>query len=277
MRNASFDMAALRDRGVTVCGTGGPGGGNEDTAELAWGLILGAARGIAEDHAFMRQGGWQTRIGHRVAGKTIVPRGDAAAAMRAIRDGKLAPIERAAPWTPPPLANAITWALQTRREHRPTAMQLAQELEAFIKSSPELATPMQLGAWLRVRFTREPTSEAGAYPSGGTQVAPSTFATPGAQPPRQGGPTGDHGSAASPGTPSVITSETTSETAAVAPLGDPADAATVLVAHRAAFEPTDPPTYVAVAITLAVVAALACLAPARRAATIDPMRALRAD
>jgi phosphoglycerate dehydrogenase-like enzyme len=71
MRNASFDMAALRDRGVTVCGTGGPGGGNEDTAELAWGLILGAARRIAEDHAFVRNGGWQTRIGHRVAGKTL--------------------------------------------------------------------------------------------------------------------------------------------------------------------------------------------------------------
>jgi phosphoglycerate dehydrogenase-like enzyme len=71
MRNASFDMEALKARGVTVCGTGGPGGGNEDTAELAWGLILGAARRIAEDHAFMRHGGWQTRIGHRVAGKTI--------------------------------------------------------------------------------------------------------------------------------------------------------------------------------------------------------------
>src|ERR1700720_4135095 len=27
MRNASFDMAALKERGVTVCGTGGPGGG----------------------------------------------------------------------------------------------------------------------------------------------------------------------------------------------------------------------------------------------------------
>src|SRR5712692_5445327 len=75
MRNASFDMAALKERGVTVCGTGGPigapGGGNEDTAELAWGLILGAARRIAEDHQFMRQGGWQTRVGHRVAGKTL--------------------------------------------------------------------------------------------------------------------------------------------------------------------------------------------------------------
>src|ERR1700726_244930 len=29
MRNASFDMAALKDHGVTVCGTGGPGGGGE--------------------------------------------------------------------------------------------------------------------------------------------------------------------------------------------------------------------------------------------------------
>jgi phosphoglycerate dehydrogenase-like enzyme len=71
MRNASFDMAALKDRGVTVCGTGGPGGGNEDTAELTWGLILGAVRRIAEDHQLMRLGGWQTRIGHRVAGKTL--------------------------------------------------------------------------------------------------------------------------------------------------------------------------------------------------------------
>jgi phosphoglycerate dehydrogenase-like enzyme len=71
MRNASFDMAALKEGGITVCGTGGPGGGNEDTAELAWGLILGAARRIAEDHALMRHGGWQTRVGHRVAGKTL--------------------------------------------------------------------------------------------------------------------------------------------------------------------------------------------------------------
>jgi len=71
MRNASFDMTALKACGVTVCGTGGPGGGNEDTAELAWGLILGAARRIAEDHAFMRHGGWQTRIGNRLAGKTL--------------------------------------------------------------------------------------------------------------------------------------------------------------------------------------------------------------
>src|SRR5258706_9248959 len=59
MRNASFDMAALKDRGVTVCGTGGPGGGNEDTAELAWGLILGAVRDIPQNQQLIRPSGWQ--------------------------------------------------------------------------------------------------------------------------------------------------------------------------------------------------------------------------
>jgi phosphoglycerate dehydrogenase-like enzyme len=68
MRNASFDMATLRERGVVVCGTEG---GGLDTAELTWGLILGAVRRIAEDHRAMRDGLWQTRIGHRVAGKTL--------------------------------------------------------------------------------------------------------------------------------------------------------------------------------------------------------------
>ena len=68
MRNASFDLAALRDHGVTVCGTEG---GGLDTAELTWGLILGAARRIAEDHRAMRDGLWQTRIGNRIEGKTL--------------------------------------------------------------------------------------------------------------------------------------------------------------------------------------------------------------
>jgi phosphoglycerate dehydrogenase-like enzyme len=68
MRNASFDLAALRERGVVVCGTQG---GGLDTAELTWGLILGAARRIAEDHHSMREGLWQTRIGNRLEGKTL--------------------------------------------------------------------------------------------------------------------------------------------------------------------------------------------------------------
>ena len=44
-----------------------------------------------------------------------------------------------------------------------------------------------------------------------------------------------------------------------------------------AIEPTDPPTFAIVIGVLALVAAVACLAPARRAAAIDPMQALRAS
>jgi eukaryotic-like serine/threonine-protein kinase len=139
-----------------------------------------------------------------LAGKTIVPRGDAVEAMRAIRDGRLTPIEVAVPGTPGALAAAITWGLQTRREHRPSAMELAEQLEAFIKSSPELATPMQLGAWLRARFTREATEEIGSLASE-AQRGP---AMQGHGEDRRAGLAGDRRWSAHP---SVITSDTTSE------------------------------------------------------------------
>jgi putative ABC transport system permease protein len=44
-----------------------------------------------------------------------------------------------------------------------------------------------------------------------------------------------------------------------------------------AIEPTDPTTFVAVATVLVLTAIIACLVPARRAAGIDPMIALRAS
>jgi putative ABC transport system permease protein len=42
-------------------------------------------------------------------------------------------------------------------------------------------------------------------------------------------------------------------------------------------KPTDPATFAIVAVLLLIVAALACYIPARRAAGIDPVAALRAD
>ncbi len=114
-----------------------------------------------------------------LAGRTIVPRGDAIAAMRMIRDGKLQPIEQAVPGIPAPLADAIRWALATRREDRATAADFATTLEAFIKGSPELATAMQLGAWVRGRFPREGMSGPQRALSTDGAAGPGTVASPG--------------------------------------------------------------------------------------------------
>jgi serine/threonine-protein kinase len=109
-----------------------------------------------------------------LTGRTIVPRGDAVDAMRAIRDGKLMPIDKAAPHTPAPLAKALTWALENKREKRATASEFAQALEAFIKVSPELATPLQLAQWVRTRFPRDASGPQPQLPRAGTNVAPRT-------------------------------------------------------------------------------------------------------
>lgn len=67
MRNASVDMQAAKDHGVTVCGTQGSG---HPTPELAFGLILSLARNIPNENAAMRQGHWQTKVGLGLKGRT---------------------------------------------------------------------------------------------------------------------------------------------------------------------------------------------------------------
>lgn len=68
MRNPSFDMEAAQARGITVCGTGGVG---SPTSELAFGLMIGLMRDICGQSASIRLGGWQTRPGYDLAGKTL--------------------------------------------------------------------------------------------------------------------------------------------------------------------------------------------------------------
>lgn len=68
MGNASFDMDALAERGITVCGTGGVGSA---TPELTWALVLMATRGLAAEDAAVRAGRWQIGIGPEIAGSTI--------------------------------------------------------------------------------------------------------------------------------------------------------------------------------------------------------------
>ncbi|MFN0250722.1 MAG: protein kinase domain-containing protein [Kofleriaceae bacterium] len=139
-----------------------------------------------------------------LAGKTIVGRGDAVDAMRAIRDGKLPLITNAAPKTPPALAKALGWAMATRRENRATAMDFAQALEAYIKSSPEIATSMQLASWIRQRFPRDQpsTGQHAAIPgvSVGTRASPGTLQGS-TETPRDSGTAVSEGTSAAPDTP----------------------------------------------------------------------------
>jgi phosphoglycerate dehydrogenase-like enzyme len=68
MRNASIDVDAARELGITVCGTGSLG---PPTAELAWALILALTRHVPEEDRAMRQGGWQHTIGPELAGHRL--------------------------------------------------------------------------------------------------------------------------------------------------------------------------------------------------------------
>ena len=68
MRNLSFDLEAARSQGITVCGTGGVG---SPASELAVGLMIALMRDIPGQSSSMRQGGWQTRPGYDLAGKTL--------------------------------------------------------------------------------------------------------------------------------------------------------------------------------------------------------------
>jgi phosphoglycerate dehydrogenase-like enzyme len=72
-RNASLDTAACTARGIPVCSTSGGTYNDSATAELALGLLIAAARGLAVGDANIRAGGFQmgVPVGVGLAGKTL--------------------------------------------------------------------------------------------------------------------------------------------------------------------------------------------------------------
>jgi D-3-phosphoglycerate dehydrogenase len=69
LRNASIDVAAARDRGITVCGTEGA---KHPTAELAIGLMIDLARSMSRENARMKAGeAWQVTVGADLHGHTL--------------------------------------------------------------------------------------------------------------------------------------------------------------------------------------------------------------
>src|SRR6202167_6150913 len=72
-RNLSLDTPACTARGIPVCCTQGGGYADSATAELALGLLISAARGLAVGDAKISAGGFQmgVPVGIGLAGKTL--------------------------------------------------------------------------------------------------------------------------------------------------------------------------------------------------------------
>ena len=66
--NASIDMAAASERGISVTATGYR---STPTIELTWALILASMRHIVSESNAVRAGGWQTTIGQELEGKVL--------------------------------------------------------------------------------------------------------------------------------------------------------------------------------------------------------------
>lgn len=65
--NAAIDVAAARELGITVCGTGYD---PSPVVEHTWALILGAARNLVEANS-VHADGWQVSVGTGLRGKTL--------------------------------------------------------------------------------------------------------------------------------------------------------------------------------------------------------------
>jgi phosphoglycerate dehydrogenase-like enzyme len=66
--NAAIDLAAARRHDVVVCGTRYF---SVPTVEHTWALILAAARNLPAEFRSIREGGWQTGVGHMLHGRTL--------------------------------------------------------------------------------------------------------------------------------------------------------------------------------------------------------------
>jgi D-3-phosphoglycerate dehydrogenase len=66
-----IDVEACTRRGIVVSSDMHPGRPSYGTAELTWGLVLAAMRGIPQQMAALRAGHWQTMLGTGVRGRTL--------------------------------------------------------------------------------------------------------------------------------------------------------------------------------------------------------------
>jgi phosphoglycerate dehydrogenase-like enzyme len=70
-KNASIDIEAAKERGITVCNTASPSVTSHGADELTWALILALVRNLPRELDSVRKGGWQISVGCEIHGKTM--------------------------------------------------------------------------------------------------------------------------------------------------------------------------------------------------------------
>jgi phosphoglycerate dehydrogenase-like enzyme len=76
MHNVAIDLEFATQKGILVCGTGGPTAPGlpldmSDVVELTWGLIFCLMRQIPQEDSAMRRGQWQTTVGTSLKNRTL--------------------------------------------------------------------------------------------------------------------------------------------------------------------------------------------------------------
>ncbi|SDE46170.1 Phosphoglycerate dehydrogenase [Paenibacillus sp. UNCCL117] len=131
MRNASIDLAAAREQGIVVCGTGTR---SEPPVELAWALILGLARHVVqENNAFRESGPWQSTLGADLHGSTLGLLGLGKLGSRMARIGQAFGME------------TIAWSQNlTREQAEASGARLAASKEELLAASDFLSVHLVL-------------------------------------------------------------------------------------------------------------------------------------
>jgi len=141
MRNASIDLAAAAEHGVTVCGTASS---KAPPTELTWALILSLARHVAQENAAFHDGGpWQSTVGVELAGRRLGILGLGSIGERVARIGAAFGME------------VTAWSQNLTRDRTDAlGVELAPSLADLARSSDVLTVHLVLGD--RTRRPRPP-------------------------------------------------------------------------------------------------------------------------
>ena len=128
-----IDVEACTRNGVLLCSDQHARTPSYAAAELTWGLVLSAARHIPQQMASLKNGTWQTGVGHTLRGKTLGIYGYGRISRVIVEYGKAFGM------------HILVWASEDSRRHaREDGLEVATDKHTFFATSDVLSLHMRL-------------------------------------------------------------------------------------------------------------------------------------